>query len=163
MFQDFRWSFLKGVITNCFILICFSQHFKCPLMGTSIFNVKKNLLFFFFCHTRAWTQGLHLEPLHQPFSVMAIFKIGSHQLFAQTGFKPQSFLSLPPDQVGLQVWATRLSLIFKIIGTSGSTEEEIVSSHWYVKWDIAILWCWEKEKLLFLFIRLKNMTEFTLY
>jgi hypothetical protein len=24
-------------------------------------------LFFFFCSTGAWTQGLHLEPLHQPF------------------------------------------------------------------------------------------------
>jgi hypothetical protein len=26
--------------------------------------------FFFFCSTRIWTQGLHLEPLHQPFFAM---------------------------------------------------------------------------------------------
>jgi hypothetical protein len=34
-----------------------------------------------FCSTGVWTQGLHLEPLHQPFSVMGFFRIGSHELF----------------------------------------------------------------------------------
>jgi hypothetical protein len=33
---------------------------------------------FFFGHTGVWTQGLHLEPLHQSFSVMGFFEIGSH-------------------------------------------------------------------------------------
>jgi hypothetical protein len=32
-----------------------------------------NLIFFFFCSTGVWTQGLHLEPLHQPFFVMRFF------------------------------------------------------------------------------------------
>jgi hypothetical protein len=33
-----------------------------------IFHYDFNLhFFFFFCSTRVWTQGLHLEPLHQPF------------------------------------------------------------------------------------------------
>jgi hypothetical protein len=31
--------------------------------------------------------GLHLEPLLQPFFVMGFFEIGSHELFAQDGFK----------------------------------------------------------------------------
>jgi hypothetical protein len=31
----------------------------------------------FFCSTRAWTQGLHLEPLHQPYFCAGFFKIGS--------------------------------------------------------------------------------------
>jgi hypothetical protein len=40
-----------------------------------------------FCGIGVRTQGLHLEPLHQPFFVMSAFKIGSHKLFAQTGFE----------------------------------------------------------------------------
>jgi hypothetical protein len=31
------------------------------------------LLFFFFLSTGAWTQGLHLEPLHQPFFLWRVF------------------------------------------------------------------------------------------
>jgi hypothetical protein len=34
------------------------------------------------CSTRVWTQGLHLEPLHQPFFMMGFFKIESRKLFA---------------------------------------------------------------------------------
>jgi hypothetical protein len=34
--------------------------------------------FFFFCFTEAWTQGLHLEPHHQPFFVKGFFKMSSH-------------------------------------------------------------------------------------
>jgi hypothetical protein len=43
--------------------------------------------FFFFGDPVAWTQGLHLKPLHQPIFVKGFFKIGSHKLFAQTGFE----------------------------------------------------------------------------
>jgi hypothetical protein len=46
------------------------------------------LFVLFFCGTGAWTQGLHLEPRHQPFFVMEFFKIGSRELFALAGFKP---------------------------------------------------------------------------
>jgi hypothetical protein len=49
--------------------------------------------FFFFGGTRAWTQGLHLEPLHQLFFVMGFFKIGAHELFAQAGFEHRCLLS----------------------------------------------------------------------
>jgi hypothetical protein len=51
----------------------------------------------FFCGTGVWTQGLHLEPLHQPFFVMDFFEIGSHKLFPWAGFKPWSSWSLPPE------------------------------------------------------------------
>jgi hypothetical protein len=40
-------------------------------------------LHLFFCGAVVWTQGLHLESLHQPFFLMGFFKIGSHKLFAQ--------------------------------------------------------------------------------
>jgi hypothetical protein len=45
--------------------------------------------FFFFCSAGVWTQDLHLEPLHQSFFVI--------ELFAQAGFEPWSFWSLPPE------------------------------------------------------------------
>jgi hypothetical protein len=47
-------------------------------------------LSFFFGSTGIGTQGLHLEPLHQPFFVLGFFKIGSCKLFVQAGFEPQS-------------------------------------------------------------------------
>jgi hypothetical protein len=43
----------------------------------------------------AWTQGLYIEPLHQPFFVMGFFEIESRELFALAGFELQSFWSLP--------------------------------------------------------------------
>jgi hypothetical protein len=42
-----------------------------------------------FCSTRAWTHGLHLEPLHQPFFVI-FFKIGSFELLVQADFELRS-------------------------------------------------------------------------
>jgi hypothetical protein len=48
-------------------------------------------LFFFWYY---W--GLRLEPFHQPFVLWWIFfKIGSHELIAQAGFKLRSSWSLP--------------------------------------------------------------------
>jgi hypothetical protein len=38
-----------------------------------------------------------LEPLHQPFFELSIFKIGSLELFAQAGFEPRFSCSLPPE------------------------------------------------------------------
>jgi hypothetical protein len=40
------------------------------------------------------SQGLHLEPLHEPFLVISFLKIGSHKLFPWAGFEPQSSWSL---------------------------------------------------------------------
>jgi hypothetical protein len=61
---------------------CTNLHRQCmriPFFPTS------SLIFFcvcslFFCGTIVWTQGLHLVPLHQPFSVMGFFKICSCKL-----------------------------------------------------------------------------------
>jgi hypothetical protein len=50
-----------------------------------------------FWGTRVWTEGLHFEPLYQPFIVMGFFEIGSHELFSQVGFEPWSSWSLSPD------------------------------------------------------------------
>jgi hypothetical protein len=55
------------------------------------------LIFFF--STRAWSQGLHLEPFHQPFFVMGVFKIGSRELFACAGFEPAAILLISASWV----------------------------------------------------------------
>jgi hypothetical protein len=61
------------------------------------------MITFFFGNTGAWTQGLHLEPLHSPFFVIFFFffEIGSRELLAWVGFEPRSFWSLPPGLLGL--------------------------------------------------------------
>jgi hypothetical protein len=40
------------------------------------------------------------------FFVKGVFKIGYHELFAWAGFESRSSWSLPPEKLGLQVWAT---------------------------------------------------------
>jgi hypothetical protein len=67
---------------------------------------KHYTFFFFFGSTGVWTQSLDFEPLHQPFCMKGFFEVGSHKLFAQAVFKLWSSLSLPSEQLGLQVWAT---------------------------------------------------------
>jgi hypothetical protein len=44
-----------------------------------------------------WTEGLHLEPLHQPFFMMGFFEIGSCVQFALAGLELPSSWSLPPE------------------------------------------------------------------
>jgi hypothetical protein len=65
-------------------------------------------IFFFFCSTGAWTQGLYLKPLHQPFflCVMGFFQIGSRKLLTWADFEPWLSWSLPPEELGLQVGPT---------------------------------------------------------
>jgi hypothetical protein len=47
------------------------------------------------------------------------FKIGSHRLFARAGLEPWSSWYLPPEYLGLQVWATgtQFGLVIFLIGT----------------------------------------------
>jgi hypothetical protein len=64
-----------------------------PLMSTIISNHKSKSLLFFFCSMGCWTQGLHLESLHQPFFFCdGLFEIWSHELFAPAGFEPPILL-----------------------------------------------------------------------
>jgi hypothetical protein len=57
-----------------------------PLSYTMHGGSSPFFFFFFFCCIGVWTQGLYLETLHQPFFLNWFSKIGSHELFAQTGF-----------------------------------------------------------------------------
>jgi hypothetical protein len=57
-------------------------------------NETEQLFFSFFGGTGAWTQGLHIKPLHQPYFCEGFFKIGSQELFAWAGFEPRSSWSL---------------------------------------------------------------------
>jgi hypothetical protein len=51
-----------------------------------------------FCTTGAWTLGLHLEPLYQPFFCVCN---GFLEPFAWAGFKPRSSWSLPASWVAM--------------------------------------------------------------
>jgi hypothetical protein len=55
-------------------------------------------IYLFICSTGAWTQGLHLEPLHQLFFVKKKYFLRySFKLFAGAGFELQTSWSLPPE------------------------------------------------------------------
>jgi hypothetical protein len=53
----------------------------------SVVSIRIFFFFFFFCSNGVLTQGLHLEPLHQPFYVMSLLVIVSHDLFTWTGIE----------------------------------------------------------------------------
>jgi hypothetical protein len=98
-----------------FVLLSFSSVSLLTLLPPILLSP---LLFYLFiyCGAGAWTQGLRLEPLHQPYFCVGFFKIGSLELFAWAGFKPWSSWSLPPEQLALQTWATGtpLPLLFLV-------------------------------------------------
>jgi hypothetical protein len=85
-------------ISSTFVLI----HFRCCCQIHISFS----------CGTGAWTQGFHLEPLHQPYFREGLFAIGSRELFPWVDFEPRSSWSLPPEKLGLQMWATGTWLYF---------------------------------------------------
>jgi hypothetical protein len=66
---------------------------------------------FLFFFTGAWTQGLHLEPLHRPYFCDGFFRV-SPTVFAWAGFELWSSWSLPPAYIELQAGAAgaRLSV-----------------------------------------------------
>jgi hypothetical protein len=57
------------------------------ILKEQMMHIPKSTILFF-GSTEVWTQGLHLEPLHQPFFVKGFFKLGSRELFAWSGFEP---------------------------------------------------------------------------
>jgi hypothetical protein len=94
----------------CFkIEILYVNFFPCGVFSPilSIYCKQHNfiLLLFFFCGTGVWTQGIHLEALHQSFFFLfscdrffCFFnKIGSCELFSQPGLELWSSWSLPSE------------------------------------------------------------------
>jgi hypothetical protein len=86
-----------------------------PLVLASIF------FFFLFCSTGVWTQGLHLEPLHQPFFVKRFFEIGSCELFIYLGWLQTAILLISAS------WVARI--------TGVSHQHPAFRSFWYAVRD----------------------------
>jgi hypothetical protein len=67
--------------------------FRVKILDKSVAQLKLSSCFtFFLCGTGAWTQGLHLEPLYQPYFCEEFFEIG-HELFAWADCEPWSLPS----------------------------------------------------------------------
>jgi hypothetical protein len=65
------------------VLILVLPHFPTNVVLAKIQTIRLTketclLLLLLFCSTGAWTQGLHLELLHQPYFWKGFFEIGSH-------------------------------------------------------------------------------------
>jgi hypothetical protein len=74
--------------------------------------------------TGTWTQGLNLEPLHQPYFCEGFSRLGSLELFFWAGFERRGSWSLPPEQLGLQVWATDARPLFVNLLIGSRSHEE---------------------------------------
>jgi hypothetical protein len=95
--------------------------------------------FFFFCSTCVWTQGLHLEPFHQPFFMKGFFEIGSHELFAS------GWLQTP-------ILLISASWVSRITGMSHRHLAGFIFVHWFwFFWDRVFLrssgWPWTQDPL----------------
>jgi hypothetical protein len=102
IFSYAHWPFIcflwRNVYSNLIYFLIRSYFFFCravrvlyildisPLSDTvfaKIFSHSVGCMFVCVGVTGVWTQGIHLESLHQPFFVMGFFKIGSRELFVQ--------------------------------------------------------------------------------
>jgi hypothetical protein len=57
-----------------------SPWFLCLLLPHDLLLLYTFLLFFFFCGSEIWTQGLHFEPLHQPFFCACVMGFSRYSL-----------------------------------------------------------------------------------
>jgi hypothetical protein len=87
----------------------------------------------------AWTQGLHHQPLHQPYFCKRFFEIGSCELFVQSCFKLPSSWSLPSELLGLQRWAAGTRHQFSNLNTSTS-KVSLVFKMPHPLWSSAAQW-----------------------
>jgi hypothetical protein len=71
-----RWNFLILPMLSFY-------HHTIAHTPSSMYLSSPFYILLFFCSPGAWTQGLHLELLHQPYFCEKFFKIGSLELFAQ--------------------------------------------------------------------------------
>jgi hypothetical protein len=71
----------------------------------------------FFFGTGVWTQGLYLEPYHQPFFVMGFFEIGSCKLFCPVwlGMTILLIVSWVARIIGVSHWRSAWSCLFKTL------------------------------------------------
>jgi hypothetical protein len=98
----------------------------------------------FFCSTEARTQGLHLESLHQPYFCEGFFEIGSHELFAQAGFEPLSFWSLPPSFLyPMELISIDTNQSFSCATFYAGCLQAVRKLLWgWENWGVAQLWLW---------------------
>jgi hypothetical protein len=103
---------LLGSHSSSLILFLLTFMYFIKIFSSLKFYLLTIILFIYFCGTGAWTQGLHFKPLHQP----CFSRYGLTDYLSGDDFEPRSSWSLPPEQLGLQVWATgaRLSIILSI-------------------------------------------------
>jgi hypothetical protein len=85
------WTWVYPHITSSLELVLF--RFLLHIHPKHLLSRSPGLFFF---GTGTWNQGLHLEPIHQPFVLKGFFKIGSHKLCVQAGFKLILMIS-PPE------------------------------------------------------------------
>jgi hypothetical protein len=85
------------------------------------------VLFFNNC-TSAWTQGLHLEPLHQPFFVMGFFRIGSCKVYVPGWLQTTILISAPwvARITGMSQRAPGKGFGFFLIMTEHSTSGRLI-------------------------------------
>jgi hypothetical protein len=93
-----------------------------------------------------WSQGLHLEPLHQPFFVNFFFfcKIGSHELFAW-GWLQTTILLISASWVGR---ITGVSLQHLVIAYLLKTKSFPNLGFIYIWFIFKLIFKWQKEKYL---------------
>jgi hypothetical protein len=80
--------------------------------------------------------ALPLEPLHQPFFLLDVFEIVSHELFAWAAFEPWSSWSLPPEKLELQVWSTSATLehFQRNWGNTNTAQSKVEFARMYYNW-----------------------------
>jgi hypothetical protein len=96
-FEDgFSWTICLGWPQTTILLTLASQvvritkvSHQCP---ASMMHFYLFIYLFIYCGTGAWTQGLHLESLHQLFFVKCFLEMGSHELFVGDWLWPITLL-----------------------------------------------------------------------
>jgi hypothetical protein len=85
---------------------------KTPWLYNHIFFIHFFLIFLWY-----WDLNSGPSPWATPPALFCegFFEIGSLELFAWADFEQRSYWSLPPEKLGLQVWATGTWLFFHFL------------------------------------------------
>jgi hypothetical protein len=161
---------LWRIINSCYIKKILSAFYVEPKYGELLYLMGRSLncrhwiqicnlswLFFFFCGTRAWTQGLHLEPIHQPIFLWRVF----HDRVSQNYLPRLASNCDPPDLCLLSSWDYRseppmpgwagfdVEFIFEFFLTLNSCDVSVspdlcsnLSQNLIFRWLLTcLLWC----------------------